>query len=119
MYTLSLRHLARTSRALALIAGAALCAPAFASEAESPPQKAVQYTAADLASERGVAALYSELKAASHKVCSQYRRMDPASVRLYRRCYRDALSNAVNDVNAQALTALHMRPNRSGGKSDS
>jgi len=112
MYTLSLRHFARTRRALAFLAGAALCATALASHAESPPQQAVHYTAADLASERGVAALYADLKAAAREVCSQHKRMDPASVRKYQRCYTNALSNAVNDVNAQALTALHTRPSQ-------
>lgn len=109
MLTNSFSHLRRAMFGVALVAGATLSIPVLAAEADGP-QRVVQYTDADLASEARVAALYEKLQRASRSVCRSLKGTDLHSVRNYRDCYAQALADAVSAVNEQTLTALHNQP---------
>ena len=109
MLTHSLSHLRRAMIGVAFVAGATVSIPALAAEADGP-QRAIQYTDADLASEASVAALYEKLQRASRSVCRSLKGTDIRSVRNYDDCYARALASAVDAVNEQTLTALHNQP---------
>jgi UrcA family protein len=70
----------------------------------------VQYDAADLATEAGLDKIYQRIKGAARRVCTQASDpSDPKQTRHYWQCVDQAVTNAVNDVNSQSLTALHQR----------
>jgi UrcA family protein len=93
-----------------LLLAAAATATAGTSAANSPLRKVsleVQYTDLNLATTAGAKALYKRIAHAAHMVCGPN---DSRSARLsqdYRRCIRDAVNAAVDEVGAPALTALH------------
>jgi UrcA family protein len=90
---------------------AALCAGLWTATAVATPpdanfvtqSKAVKYVDADLATPRGVAALYARLGAVAREVCAHQ-----AAPQSYSdACARDALDHAVARVNSPALAELH------------
>jgi UrcA family protein len=71
--------------------------------------KRVKYVDLDLSRADGAAILYSRIRSAAHQVC------DPPSSSVFtesfvaaRACMRQAIAHAVVDVNAPALTNLHL-----------
>jgi UrcA family protein len=109
MFTHSFSHLRRAMFGVALVAGATVSIPVLAAATDAP-QRVVQYTDADLASEARVTALYEKLQGASRSVCRSLKGTDIRSVRNYQDCYAQALAEAVDAVNEQTLTALHNEP---------
>ena len=74
------------------------------------PKRTVIYTSQDLESEEGVRKLYGSLQRASKEVCGAGTAQHDGvvimkSARL--RCYRQALSDAVNEIDNQDLTRFH------------
>ncbi|MBI1732956.1 MAG: UrcA family protein [Gammaproteobacteria bacterium] len=70
---------------------------------------AVTVTFSDLDLDRGAGAetLYQRLRAAAKKVCGTADGRDLSATHERRRCYREALDRAVNDVNNERLEKLH------------
>ncbi len=91
----------------ALAAGVSVYA-SFAAAAEVP-QVAVEYRAADLATEAGAQRLYRRLKTASREVCVRLRGPRMEDTLAYRDCYSKALADAVASVDQQTLTNLYDR----------
>jgi UrcA family protein len=69
----------------------------------------VTYDELDLATSKGAAVLYKRLRAAAHVVCAPIKGLDLARRAKYEACYKEALSNAVAEVNRDAVTAMHAR----------
>jgi UrcA family protein len=70
---------------------------------------AVAYGDLDLDSAAGVNALYRRLRAAAERVCDHPAGRSLADILAYRACFGAALTDAVRDVNSEALTSLHQR----------
>ena len=98
---------ARHAMMCAALAVGICSSPGIASSQEQVEKEVIRYSQNDLAGESQVAALYQRLQSASRDVCSAHRSRYLQSVRAYRACYSSALSEAVNAVNQQSLTALH------------
>jgi UrcA family protein len=67
----------------------------------------VSYADLDLAKPAGAEALYRRIKAAARKVCGPPETREAIAHQRWRDCYDHAISQAVLDINRQALTALH------------
>jgi UrcA family protein len=82
---------------------------AFASPLpETPYSVNVHYDARDLASDRGTAKVYRQIKNAARRVCfATSEPWDGARTRHYWECYEAALAKAVSDVHSTNLTAFH------------
>jgi UrcA family protein len=77
------------------------------------PQVVVRYSDLDLSREAGVRALYARLQRASDEVCGQYRHAAELSRKhLYKACYEDTLSHAVESVDHTAVTAMFTSDDR-------
>ena len=93
--------------AIACLAGL-LAAPAVpaADSANGTRSLAVRYGYQDLSTVGSATNLYRRIEAAARFVCGpEGRRMDERSD--WRRCYRNAVSGAVTEVNSPLLTAVH------------
>jgi UrcA family protein len=107
----------RVTSAVAAVAMTALMAIASDARAESrfvdvAPSHTIEYSSAAVATEQGAAELYRKLRSAARSVC----KADGGTV-LERRiatraCIEKSLENAVNQVNMQPLTALHLASTR-------
>ena len=74
------------------------------------PQLTVTYTSEDLESEKGLRGLYGSLQRASKSVCGAGTIQHDSAVIMKSarlRCYRKALSNAVNEIDNPKLTRFH------------
>jgi UrcA family protein len=115
----SLRRVSeRVTSAAAAIAMTALLAIASDARAESiqiAPSVAVAYSAVDLASDKGAADLYRKLKRAAREVCNAYSGKTLDRQVVAQECFDKSLENAVYEVNAQRLTALHEAAMRNVG----
>ena len=76
----------------------------------------VGYQDLNLVSSAGIEALYQRLSNASIRVCGQADTRSAHGMKDYRQCKRNALENAVHQVNDTRLTELH---NRSTGNASS
>ena len=107
----SLRRVSeRVTSAAAAIAMTALLAIASDARAESiqvAPSVSVPYSAVDLATDKGAADLYRKLKRAAREVCNAYSGKTLDRQVVAQECFDKSLENAVYEVNAQRLTALH------------
>jgi UrcA family protein len=95
---------------------ASLCAvPAIAADrdANEPRKVVVQYDELDLSSKQGAQTLYARLRNAARQVCASYESRDPSRRAIWDACYNQSLSNAVMQVNREAVTALHQRQTHS------
>ena len=91
------------------VLGAVLLGSALAlSAAPHSAGVAVQYHDVDLSSPQGASVLYERISRAAERVCAPTTRQDLREMRLYKVCYQGAVANAVNSVNANTLTALHL-----------
>jgi UrcA family protein len=102
---------------LLLVGGFAVAAAgaAVASPTDSDaPSVVVRYTAASLATDSGVQALYRRIEMAAAKVCF----IEPAGSRLpnqaVQKCRRDAVAGAVEKVHNTRLAALYASHGKSG-----
>ena len=84
-------------------AGSAIAAPPVDSEG----QITVSYADLDLSKPAGVEVLYGRIKQAARNVCSYLDNRQPEHKVLWRRCYSDAVANAIATVDRPTLTALH------------
>ena len=93
--------------ALACLAGV-LAAPVVpaADSADATRSLAVRYSYEELSTVDSATGLYRRIEAAARFVCgAEGRRMDERSD--WKRCYRDAVHEAVIEVNNPLLTAVH------------
>jgi UrcA family protein len=70
----------------------------------------VSYADLDLSSESGLRALYGRLKAASYSICGSQSLIAAGSLRQLienKRCYKNALSNAVAKFDNAGLSEIH------------
>jgi UrcA family protein len=94
---------------LVLCAGSALgaaCTAAPASAA-SGSELAVSYQDLNLSNTADVRVLYRRLKGAARGVCGDVSQQELARHQAFERCYRDALSRAVMQVNLPQLQAMY------------
>jgi UrcA family protein len=93
---------------LVLCAGSALGAacPAPASAANGS-ELAVSYQDLNLSNTADVRVLYRRLKHAATNVCGDVPQQELARHQAFERCYRDALSRAVMQVNLPQLQAMY------------
>jgi UrcA family protein len=86
------------------------------SAGESPQvivrQKVVRYADLDLSKQSDAAELYARLRRASNRVCGHEDNRNLAMQRAHESCSSEALADAVERVNASALTALHAADGR-------
>ena len=104
----------RTLIATAAILGALATAPAAVAEPVVRSSVRVSYADLDLSREAGARALLERIEAASQRVCGP--RPSPRNLRInihFRACYRDAVSQAVAEVESPLLSALLDTPARS------
>jgi UrcA family protein len=71
--------------------------------------RTVNFADLDLTNTRGVATLYQRIKTAAGKVCeSNDSRPYGTLLRQVRRCEKEAITQAVEDVNSSELTTFHL-----------
>jgi UrcA family protein len=104
-------------RALAIACGAAAltlsAAGAHAADApEAAPTKTVRYADLNLSNPDDAAELYARLSRAARVVCRSYDDRALEMQRLKKACEYEALTNAVETVNAAALDAVHESESR-------
>ena len=93
---------------LVLLGTAMLCSTAaLAAEQMEPPSLSVKYVQADLQDSNSARALYNRIQRAARIVCQQPTAREVDRYRLYESCYDRAVDNAVANVGATALTAVH------------
>ncbi len=90
--------------ALLCLAGMAFGAQTDTLIVESHP---VKYVRADLATPAGAKKLYWRIQLAARLVCHMSDVRELSQISAYRTCYDNAVENAVAEVNATQLTALH------------
>ena len=84
-------------------------ASAIAKDYGAPRTLTVKYEEYDLNTEKGAQALYAHLQAASKEVCAPLDGREVRQHAAWKACYKEALSNAVLNVNRDTVTALHQR----------
>jgi UrcA family protein len=67
----------------------------------------LSYVTTDLTQTEGVKALYLRIQGAARMVCHAPDIRELARWEVYQRCYNSAVDNAVAQIGASALTALH------------
>lgn len=92
---------------------AALSMAALSAHAESEPfEKIVRYADLDLSKTSDAATLYARLERAARSVCRSHQERPLKLQGPKRECEYEALTQAVADVNAATLTALHRSESR-------
>ena len=67
----------------------------------------IKYSDLDLSRDSDVRELYARLRRASDEVCSQFRdSLELRNKRLYKSCFQDALTRAVDSVDHAAVPAM-------------
>lgn len=101
------------SAVLSLCSAAALSVVAGNALAAYPLQKVVRYADLDLAKTQDAAALYTRLERAAKSVCREtFVGRDLTSKRLRINCEAEAIDEAVAEIDAASLTALHSAEQR-------
>jgi UrcA family protein len=95
--------------AIAIAISSAGIANAAVSATAGAPTITVKYDELDVTTQRGAQELYARLRAASKQVCAPLDSRDLRRHYAWKACYTQALSNAVVQVNREAVTALHQR----------
>lgn len=90
-----------------LCGAASMNALGAASAADTPPTRRVSYADLDISKPTGAKVLYRRIDAAAHQVCVFDSRKDLGVAQRQRACIKQAVDNAVNQVNSAALTELH------------
>lgn len=102
-------HAAIATGFAVLIPQLAGAADVSVANSEEPKSVTVHYGGLDLANGKGAEALYSRLRGAARQVCATLDGRELRQKAAYRSCYNEALGNAVNQVNREAVTVLHNR----------
>ena len=102
----------KTSLALLLALGATLPAVGLAAASTNTERASVKVSYADLNihSEAGAKALYARLKSASERVCDVGSFWEHGSITKFRdakMCYVEVLSQAVENIDSDALSKIH------------
>jgi len=107
------RRLRRFTISALTIAAASLCfGVSVASETarvgiDKPPSVTVHYSDLNVSSPAGAKVLYGRIQRAARVVCNVYSAKDLRRAVMERECYRNAVANAVGEVNQSQLAALH------------
>jgi UrcA family protein len=101
-----------TISALAITAASLCFGVSVASETarngiDKPPSVTVHFSDLNVSSPAGAKALYGRIQRAARVVCKRYSAKTLPGVVNGRECYRNAVANAVRDVNQSQLLALH------------
>jgi UrcA family protein len=91
----------------ALLCTAAFMATAAVAAGEAEDSIHLTYVTTDLTRPEGAEALYWRIQRAARLVCHAPEGRDLPAWQVYHRCYDRAVDNAVEQVGASALTALH------------
>ena len=67
----------------------------------------VSYADLNLAERTGQETLYERLKTAAEGVCGGARDINLTTVRVQRKCYEEALDNAIGQVGSEELVTIH------------
>ena len=94
----------RAAIALALVTVATVSA---ASSLDSPPQRIVKFGDVNLATESGVAVLYSRIRSAAREVCEPGNVWNIGALLASKECTDRAIERAVEDINAPLLNSYH------------
>ena len=95
-----------TFRTFALVSALAVLGASPTLADETSRSIKVSYSDLDLTTQAGAATLYSRIRGAARQVCG-YEGVTYAETSSWRRCFSDAVGNAVAKVNSPQLTALH------------
>ncbi len=101
------RHFGILSGLILLGTAALSSTSAFAAEPPEVVSLSVNYVRADLDNPASAEALYQRIQRAARRVCQQPNAREVDRFRLYKICYDRAVDNAVANVGATALTAVH------------
>jgi len=82
---------------------------AQAAEPTQPLTKIVHYGDLNLDSEQGTQALYARLRGAARQVCSPFESSEFPRQRLWKKCFNNAVADAVGEIGATRLSALHIQ----------
>jgi UrcA family protein len=85
---------------------AALSAVAGAAE-EAPPREVVRYADLNLSTAAGARVLYHRIQAAATRVCQYDAVVDLHFMDVQKTCYRQAVDEAVRQVDSAALSQIH------------
>jgi UrcA family protein len=91
----------------ALLCTAALMATGAVAAPQAEDSIHLSYVTTDLSRPEGAKALYWHIQRAARLVCHAPDVRDLPAWEVYQRCYDRAVDNAVEQVGASALTALH------------
>jgi UrcA family protein len=94
----------RAAIALALVSVATVSA---ARSLDSPPQRIVKFGDVNLATDSGVAMLYSRIRSAAREVCEPGNVWNVESLLASKECTDLAIERAVDDINDPHLTSYH------------
>jgi UrcA family protein len=94
----------RAAIALALVSVATVSA---ATSLDSPPQRVVKFGDVNLATDTGVAVLYSRIRNAAREVCEATSVWNVGALLASKECTDRAIERAVEDINAPLLTSYH------------
>jgi UrcA family protein len=93
-------------RGLAALAATFMATGAIATP-ESGDSRHISYVPAELTQPEAAQRLYLRIQRVARVVCHEPEMRDLSRYRVYQQCYDRAVDNAVANVNATALTALH------------
>jgi UrcA family protein len=71
------------------------------------PRVTVRYSPAELTEQKGADQLYRRIQFAARQVCGSFDSRELALRRVFRKCYENAVDDAVAQVNSTMLTAVH------------
>ena len=108
MTTSTVKNLTRTALVVLLVG----CGTAFADSAQQktidPAPVTVRYDDLNLANPEGARVLYRRISAAARKTCGpNFAQFYPGVRSKWKDCYKATVDDAVKQVNAPTLTALH------------
>src|SRR5687768_133306 len=95
----------------AVLGGILLCGVGAVAIADSkivPSRVAVEYGDLDLSQVDGAETLYKRITTAARRTCGEATRGSLNQLSRFKQCYQTAVANAVNEVDAKTLTAVHL-----------
>ena len=106
------RHFGILSGLILLGTAALSSTTALAADPPTEVSTSVSYVRADLQDPALAEALYHRIQRAARHVCQQPNAREVDRYRIYKACYDRAVDNAVETVDATALTAVHRSHSR-------
>ncbi len=108
MTTSTGKHLTRTALVVLLVGSGTAFADAAQPKPFDPAPITVRYHDLNLASPEGARVLYGRITVAARKICGpNFAQFYPGVRSKWKDCYKATVDDAVKQVNAPALTALH------------